>query len=190
MEKMVKKIFFAIVIISLTLAIWLYLCFCKFNQIGIDTYTNPKSWNDTIVHVRDVMANYPKTMFLYKGCKFKNIPCHEFRKGSRNHNVSINFNWDNTITYIVDNKIGTLVVDSINIATCVYVPFDTIEYKIGSEDSMFYSIDFYDKMNNMIEISRQKSSMPYGGKRNGIWIKTKDYDISTHNLKNLSPFDY
>ena len=190
MVKCIKFILYAIIAGILLLFLQLYVSFCKFNQIGIDTYTNDTKRYDPKFHIKNVIANYPKTMFLYKGRKFENIPCHEFRKGSRNHNVSINFNWDNTITYIVDNKIGTLVVDSINIATCVYVPFDTIEYKIGSKDSMFYSIDFYDKRNNMIEISRQKSSMPYGGKRNGIWIKTKDYDISTHNLKNLSPFDY
>lgn len=188
--EMVKKIFFAIVIILLTMAILLYLCFCKFNQISIDTDTNLKTWNDTIVHIQDVIANYPKTMFLLKGRKFINIPCHEFRRGAKNHKVYIDFNWDNTITYKVDNTSNILVVDSINIATCRYVLYDTVTWKHGSEDSMFYSIRFYDKKNNMIEMSRQKSTMPYGGKRNGIWIKTKDYDISTHNLKNLSPFDY
>lgn len=190
MEKMVKKIFLAIVMMMLALAIWLYLCFCKFNQIGIDTYTNDTKRYDPEFYIKNVIANYPKTMFLYKGLRFENIPCYEFKKKTNNHKVNIGFNWNNTITYVVDNKTRILIVDSINIATCVYVPFDTIDYKIGSEDSMFYSIRFYDKKNNMIEISRQKSSMPYGGKRNGVWIKTKDYDISTHNPRNLSPFDY
>lgn len=188
--EMVKKIFFAIIMIIATIVIWIYLSFCRFCQISIDTDTNPKTWNDTIFHIQDVAKHYSKTMFLHKGFRFENIPCHEFNKKTKNHKLNICFNWDNTITYIVDNKTETLIVDSINIATCVYVPFDTIDYKIGSEDSMFYCIRFYDKKNNMIEISRQKSSMPYGGKRNGVWIKTKDYDISTHNPRNLSPFDY
>lgn len=187
---MVKKIFLAIAMMMLALAIWLYLCFCRFNQIGIDTYTNAKTWNDTIVHIKDVIVHYPKTMFLLRGIELENIICHKFQTEARNYDVNIKFNWDNTITYTVDNISSALVVDSINIATCRYVLYDTVTWKHGSEDSMFYSIRFYDKKNNMIEISRQKSSMPYGGKRNGVWIKTKDYDISTHNPRNLSPFDY
>lgn len=190
MVKCIKFILYAIIAGILLLFLQLYVSFCKFNQIGIDTYTNDTKRYDPKFHIKNVIANYPKTMFLYKGCKFENIPCHEFRRGAKKHKVYIDFNWDNTITYKVDNTSNILVVDSINIATCRYVLYDTVTWKHGSEDSMFYSIRFYDKKNNMIEMSRQKSTMPYGGKRNGIWIKTKDYDISTHNLKNLSPFDY
>lgn len=184
---MVKKIFFAVFVIILTLTFWIYMCFCKFNQIGIDTYTNDTKRYDPKFHIKNVIANYPKTMFLYKGREFQNIPCHEFRKEAKNHKVNIVFNWDNTITYMIDNKIGTLVVDSINIATCVYVPFDTVTYKIGSEDSMFYSISLYDKNKNMIKTYRQKSILPYGGKRNGFSMIINNMHIVTGNI---SPFDY
>lgn len=190
MGETVKKVLCVAVFITIVVTTWLHLCFCKFNQIGIDTYTIPNTWHDMIAHIHRVMENYPKTMFLYKGRTFENIPCHELTKNARNHNVCIKFNWDNTITYKVNDITKILVVDSINIATCIYVPYDTISYKIGSEDSLFYSISFYDKAKNMIEISRQKPSLPYGGKQNGVWIMTKDYDISTHNLNNLSPFEY
>lgn len=187
MVKCIKFILYAIIAGILLLFLQLYVSFCKFNQIGIDTYTNDTKRYDPKFHIKNVIANYPKTMFLYKGRKFENIPCHEFRKGSRNHNVSINFNWDNTITYKVDNTSNILVVDSINIATSCYTPFDTITWKHGSVDSMFYCVGFYDTKKNMIEISRQKTMLPYGGKRCGFKIKIGNMNITT---RNTSPFDY
>lgn len=186
---MVKKIFLAIVIVVLSLSLWLYFNFCRFNQIGIDTNTNPKTWHDTIVHIQDVIANYPKTMFLYKGCKFDKLPCREYRNINNQHIVNIKFNWNNTITCSIDNQQFHIKVDSINIATCCYMLFDTITMKHGSEDSMFYSISFYDKKKNCIEVSRQKGNLPYGGKRNGFYLDIENLHIGTGKA-NTSPFDY
>ena len=101
--------------------------------------------------------------------------------------VNIQFNWNNTITYSINNKERILNVDSINITTSAYMPIDTIDWICASEDTVFYMISFYDKKKNMIEISRQKSSLPYGGKRHGFNIMIDKMDLVTHNT---SPFDY
>lgn len=145
------------------------------------------TWHDTIVHIEDVAINYPKTFFIYKGRSFENIPCYEFKDKSKRYVANIEFNWDNSITCEINNVKYTLKVDSINIATRCRMPFDTITWKHGSEDSVFYMISFYDKKKNMIEISRQKSSLPYGGKRHGFNIMIDKMDLVTHNT---SPFDY
>ena len=187
MVKCIKFILYAIIAGILLLFLQLYVSFCKFNQIGIDTYTNDTKRYDPKFHIKNVIANYPKTMFLYKGCKFNNLPCRELKDKNILHTTDIKFNWDNTITCLIDNKQYQIEVDSINIATNCYTPFDTITWKHGSVDSMFYCVGFYDTKKNMIEISRQKSMLPYGGKRCGFKIKIGNMNITT---RNTSPFDY
>jgi len=189
MEKVVRKILFATIVIITVVAIWLYLCFCRFNQIGIDTYTNPKTWNDTIVHIQDVIANYPKTMFILKGTKFEYIPCRDLEIGTKRYIANIRFNWDNTITYNVGSVRGFIKIDSINIVTQAYKPIDTIDWKCASDDSIFYNIIFFDKKKNSIQISRQKCNLPYGGKRNGIYIDIGELHLGT-GKSSTSPFDY
>ena len=187
MVKCIKFILYAIIAGILLLFLQLYVSFCKFNQIGIDTYTNDTKRYDPKFHIKNVIANYPKTMFLYKGREFQNIPCHEFRITDNKHVVDIKFNWNNTIDYSIDKNSYVFLVDSINIATRAYMPIDTINWKCASEDSIFYCIRFYDKKKNFIEVSRQKRNMPYKGQRNGFCIKRNETDYITGNF---SPFDY
>lgn len=186
---MVKKILLFFIILGTILVMWIYVCFCNFSQIGIDTYTNPTTWHDTIVHIQDVLKNYPKTMFIYKGRSFGNLPCRDLSTGKKKYVADICFNWDNTITYRIDGKKGNLRVDSVNITTQAYKPLDTIFWKCASNDSIFYIIKFFDKNNNSIKICRQKRRKPYGGKRNGLYIDIGKYDIGTGKVS-TSPFDY
>ena len=187
MEKVIKIILCLIVTAIISLCIWIYLAFCKFDQIYVGIEGEMITKQDSIFHKKWVLGHYHKTLFLYKGRTFEDIPCYEFKDKTKHYVSSLKFNWDNSITYSIDNKERILDVDSINITSSAYIPIDTIDWLCASDDSIFYSIGFFDKKNNMIEISRQKSNLPYGGKRHGFWIKIGDKNIVTGKT---SPFDY
>lgn len=187
MEKIIKVVLCCIITTILVLCVWIFWDFCKFNQVNSDIEDLREKEINPIYHWKWVFNCYPKTLFLYKGRTFENIPCHEYKDKTKKYMVNIQFNWNNTITYSINNKERILNVDSINITTSAYMPIDTIDWICASEDSVFYMISFYDKKKNMIEISRQKSSLPYGGKRHGFNIMIDKMDLVTHNT---SPFDY
>ena len=187
MEKIIKISLCLVATAIISLSIWIYFAFCKFDQIYVGIEGAMPTKQDTIYHKKMVLGHYDMTLFICKGNSFENILCHELENKTKRHVAQIDFNWDNSITCMIDKNKYTLKVDSINIATCCIMPFDTITWEHGSDDSVFYSVAFYDEKKNMIEISRQKTKFPYGGKRHGFWIKIGDKNIVTGNT---SPFDY
>ena len=86
--------------------------------------------------------------------------------------MDIRFNWDNSVTISEGTNKFDLHVNRIWIEPMLY-PFSDNDYPFKHHetyDSLFVGIFMIDNSKNEIDIYRQKSSMPYKGRRVGFRI--------------------
>ena len=152
-----------------------YVPFCKLKDIYDDNwlpeYTNTEKEDQLIYRIIgnsvifcERLSLYCRCLFITKGKTFDDIRCSD--KNGRLHNISLEFNWDNSINLYDSNHSYKLNVDSISIANSAYVDTEALEdFDKLSEENHIICIDFYDNNNNRIGISRQHHSLPYGKQR-------------------------
>ena len=155
------------------------------------------SMYETILRFHTCVQLYPNCWFIHKGDVYSEIPL--LYGNSAPDTVDIRFNWDNSITVSKDAYRYDLHVDSVVLKPELY-PFkpklypdvyDSDDYYPlkyhETDDSLFAGVFFYDKYKNEITIYRQKSMIPYGGRRVGFFIRIDGKECLTGKE---SPFDY
>ena len=104
MEKIIKVVLCCIITTILVLCVWIFWDFCKFNQVNSDIEDLREKEINPIYHWKWVFNCYPKTLFLYKGRSFENISCVDLNTRSKSSIADVKFNWDNSITCIINNS--------------------------------------------------------------------------------------
>ena len=112
---------------------------------------------------------YPNCWFIHKGDLYTDIPFYD--KNNVQQKMNIKFNWNNSITISKGTSSFDIHVNRIDIKTKMFPYQEYVFEKHETEDSLFVGIYMYDKKKNEIAVYRQKSMMPYGGKRVGFHIK-------------------
>ena len=173
-----------------------YVPFCKLKDIYDDNwlpeYTNTEKEDQLIYRIIgnsvifcERLSMYCRCLFITKGKTFENIRCND--DNDNIHNVSLKFNWDNSITVHDSDKTYSIEVDSILIHNrmykcssaeeggMAYTSWETTGHKViidsmwiaynPKEENYFVRIDFYDKKGNRITVKKQQSSLPHGRQR-------------------------
>jgi len=195
------KIWAAVLCVVLTTSFVLfYWPFVRIKDICVDENWGSRfdgSMYETILRFHTCVQLYPNCWFIHKGYVYSEIPL--LYGNSAPDTVDIRFNWDNSITVSKDAYRYDLHVDSVVLKPELY-PFkpklypdvyDSDDYYPlkyhETDDSLFAGVFFYDKYKNEITIYRQKSMIPYGGRRVGFFIRIDGKECLTGKE---SPFDY
>ena len=163
----------ALSIILIVLGGGCYWPFIQFKNINVawSVGRSNGSMHDKTLEFITRIQQYPSCWFIHKGDKYTNIPLLEndtipVRK------VDIRFNWDNSITITEGINRFDLHVNKVEIWPELF-PFSDNDYPLKmheNDDSLFAGILMSDNNNSDIVIYRQKSAMPYKGKRVGFRI--------------------
>ena len=187
-------------IVLTTSFVLFYWPFVQMEDIDAENYFGScldDSWHDKGLELKLRLELYPSCWFIHKGDVYSDIPFHY--GNSAPLTVDIRFNWDNSITVSKDAYRYDLHVDSVVLKSelfpfkpqsypDVYDPDDYYPLKHHeTDDSLFAGAFFYDKNKNEITIYRQKSMIPYGGRRVGFYIRIDGKEYLTGKE---SPFDY
>ena len=164
----------AVVTIVLTAVfVFCYWPFVQMKDFVMEKYNRSildESYHDKAEDFVDYLEVYPSCWFIHKGDTYSDIP---FIDGYLNkYKMDIKFNWDNSVTISEGTKKFDLHVNRIWIELMMY-PFSVHDYPLKlheTEDSLFVGIFMYDDKNNEIDIYRQKSTLPLGGRRVGFRI--------------------
>ena len=195
------KVWAAVLFVVLTTSFVLfYWPFVRIKDICVDENWGSRfddSMYETILRFHTCVQLYPNCWFIHKGDVYSEIPL--LYGNSAPDTVDIRFNWDNSITVSKDAYRYDLHVDSVVLKPELY-PFkpklypdvyDSDDYYPlkyhETDDSLFAGAFFYDKYKNEITIYRQKSMIPYGGRRVGFFIRIDGKECLTGKE---SPFDY
>ena len=195
------KIWAAVLCVVLTTSFVLfYWPFVRIKDICVDENWGSRfdgSMYETILRFHTCVQLYPNCWFIHKGDVYSEIPL--LYGNSAPDTVDIRFNWDNSITVSKDAYRYDLHVDSVVLKPELY-PFkpklypdvyDSDDYYPlkyhETDDSLFAEVFFDDKYKNEITIYRQKSMIPYGGRRVGFFIRIDGKECLTGKE---SPFDY
>jgi hypothetical protein len=195
MRKIKKNICYILIVICSIITGIMYLPFCQLNQLYYDDRWPQlnykiKEQDDLYYKILYTVAPfvvrmylYPNCYFITKGSTFENVSCND--DNDNIHNVSLKFNWDNSITITVDSKLYSIEVDSISLHPGMYKGYVTEGAVMGytswetngkvvvdsmyvyhpSDEEYFVRIEFFDKKGNKAAIDRQQSSLPHGRQR-------------------------
>ena len=155
----------------LSIFILCYLPFVQMNQI--DTWEQIGSCkDDKILNCITLLKIYPHCWFIHKGDSYNDIPFSSVNEDMKKREFDIKFNWDNSVTISSESIKYDLHINKIEIETkvCPRSDRDYVFKHHENRDSLLVRIAMYDEKNNNIYIYRQKSTMPYGGKRVGFLI--------------------
>lgn len=177
-----------------------YWSFVQIKDIDAEEYLGgylDESWHDKALELKLCLELYPSCRFIHKGDVYSDIPL--FYGNSAPRKMTIKFNWDNSITISERTSSYNLHVARVVIKPQLF-PFKPKSYPAvydsddyyplkhhETDDSLFVGVFLYDKNNNGIGIYRQKSMMPFGGRRYGFVISLDGKECLTGKE---SPFDY
>lgn len=190
-------------VLGIALAVSFVLCYWPFVQmkdIDAEKYLGgylDDSWHDRKLELRLRLRLYPSCWFIHKGDVYSDIPLRYGNSVPRK--VTIKFNWDNSVTisdgaYRYDLHVVRVVTkpELFPLKPKLYPDvYDSDDYyplkHHETDDSLFVGVFMYDKKDNGIGIYRQKSMMPFGGRRTGFVINIDGKEGLTGKE---SPFDY
>lgn len=159
----------------ISLIVIVVLCYWPFVQMdNIDAEAYWGNHFDDSIHDRiQVQLTrfqlYPNCWFIHKGDTYTEIPLHD--ENNNQQKISIKFNWNHCVTIIKGSHTYDLRIDRVVVKSKMFPYDDYIFKQHETDDSLFVGIYMYDKKKNEIAVYRQKSMMPYGGKRVGFRIK-------------------
>ena len=182
MEMKKKVLLSTFVIFIVGLMAYITIPFPKFEQIHLDyqDYSDQK-----IIIFRDRLWAYNNFSYVYKGASFNELQCYSHSKEGGRYNVSIKFNWDNTITVSENEQEITLNIDSI-----VFEP--VLSYGVVPEfyndDYYFESISFFDtkqmycdSLPSSVALFRQTKALLNGPHRYGFELYINNHILKTGN---------
>ncbi|MEE3384078.1 MAG: hypothetical protein VZR36_03220 [Prevotella sp.] len=129
------------------------------------------SFHDKLQEHLERLRIYPSCWFIHKGDIYSDIPF-LYNDTIHTHKMDIKFNWDNSVTISEGDHKHDIHVNKVLIEPKLY-PFSDNDYPFKHHetyDSLFVGIFMIDNSKNEIDIYRQKSSMPYKGRRVGFRI--------------------
>ena len=128
------------------------------------------SFQDKLQEHLERLRIYPICWFIHKGDVYPDIPLLD--QDSIPQIMTIKFNWNNSVTISEGDHKHDIHVNKVLIEPKLY-PFSDNDYPFKhheTDDSLFVRIFMIDNSKNEIDIYRQKSSMPYKGRRVGFRI--------------------
>lgn len=130
-----------------------------------------ETYHDKTEDLFDFLEIYPLCWFIHKGDTYSDI-LFLYNDTIHKHKMDIRFNWDNSVTISEGTNKFDLHVNRIWIEPMLY-PFSDNDYPFKhheTRDSLFVGVFMYDDKNNEIDVYRQKSTLPLGGRRVGFRI--------------------
>lgn len=161
--------------ISIAIIVLCYWPFVQIKDIDAEEFLRTHIDNSLDGKTRELLTRlelYKSCWFIHKGNLYSDIPFID-NDSIHKHKMDIKFNWDNSVTISENTSKYNLHVSRVLIAPLLF-PFSDIDYPLkhhDNRDSLFVGIYMSDGKKNEIAIYRQKSSMPYGGRRVGFRIK-------------------
>ena len=170
-----KKKWMAVVTIALTAVfVFCYWPFVQMKDFVTEKYKRSildETYHDNTEDFFDFIEIYPLCWFIHKGDTYSDIPF-LYNDTIHKHKMDIKFNWDNSVTISEGDHKHDIHVNKVLIEPKLY-PFSDNDYPFKHHetyDSLFVGIFMIDNSKNEIDIYRQKSSMPYKGRRVGFRI--------------------
>ncbi len=177
MNKLKSKKIIWISVVTITFIAIILLCYIPFIQMkDMDVSRNvgfyfDNSFHDKLQEHLERLRIYPSCWFIHKGDIYSDIPF-LYNDTIHTHKMDIKFNWDNSVTISEGDHKHDIHVNKVLIEPKLY-PFSDNDYPFKHHetyDSLFVGIFMIDNSKNEIDIYRQKSSMPYKGRRVGFRI--------------------
>ena len=141
MEMKKKVLLSTFVIFIVGLMAYITIPFPKFEQIHI-RFQELNS-DEKIIIFLDRLWAYNNFSYVYKGASFNELQCYSHSKEGGRYNVSIKFNWDNTITVSENEQEITLNIDSI--AFKPLLSYGEVP-DLNNDDYFYECISFFDEM--------------------------------------------
>ncbi len=163
-------------VVTITFIAIIVLCYIPFIQMkNMDVSRNvgfyfDNSFQDKLQEHLERLRIYPICWFIHKGDVYPDIPLLD--QDSIPQIMTIKFNWNNSVTISEGDHKHDIHVNKVLIEPKLY-PFSDNDYPFKhheTDDSLFVGIFMIDNSKNEIDIYRQKSSMPYKGRRVGFRI--------------------
>ena len=163
-------------VVTITFIAIIVLCYIPFIQMkDMDVSRNvgfyfDNSFQDKLQEHLERLRIYPICWFIHKGDVYPDIPLLD--QDSIPQIMTIKFNWNNSVTISEGDHKHDIHVNKVLIEPKLY-PFSDNDYPFKHHetyDSLFVGIFMIDNSKNEIDIYRQKSSMPYKGRRVGFRI--------------------
>ena len=163
-------------VVTITFIAIIVLCYIPFIQMkDMDVSRNvgfyfDNSFQDKLQEHLERLRIYPICWFIHKGDVYPDIPLLD--QDSIPQIMTIKFNWNNSVTISEGDHKHDIHVNKVLIEPKLY-PFSDNDYPFKhheTDDSLFVGIFMIDNSKNEIDIYRQKSSMPYKGRRVGFRI--------------------
>lgn len=163
-------------VVTITFIAIIVLCYIPFIQMkNMDVSRNvgfyfDNSFQDKLQEHLERLRIYPICWFIHKGDVYPDIPLLD--QDSIPQIMTIKFNWNNSVTISEGDHKHDIHVNKVLIEPKLY-PFSDNDYPFKHHetyDSLFVGIFMIDNSKNEIDIYRQKSSMPYKGRRVGFRI--------------------
>ena len=163
-------------VVTITFIAIILLCYIPFIQMkDMDVSRNvgfyfDNSFQDKLQEHLERLRIYPICWFIHKGDVYPDIPLLD--QDSIPQIMTIKFNWNNSVTISEGDHKHDIHVNKVLIEPKLY-PFSDNDYPFKhheTDDSLFVGIFMIDNSKNEIDIYRQKSSMPYKGRRVGFRI--------------------
>ena len=176
MNKLKSKKIIWISVVTITFIAIILLCYIPFIQMkDMDVSRNvgfyfDNSFQDKLQEHLERLRIYPICWFIHKGDVYPDIPLLD--QDSIPQIMTIKFNWNNSVTISEGDHKHDIHVNKVLIEPKLY-PFSYNDYPFKHHetyDSLFVGIFMIDNSKNEIDIYRQKSSMPYKGRRVGFRI--------------------
>ena len=176
MNKLKSKKIIWISVVTITFIAIILLCYIPFIQMkDMDVSRNvgfyfDNSFQDKLQEHLERLRIYPICWFIHKGDVYPDIPLLD--QDSIPQIMTIKFNWNNSVTISEGDHKHDIHVNKVLIEPKLY-PFSDNDYPFKHHetyDSLFVGIFMIDNSKNEIDIYRQKSSMPYKGRRVGFRI--------------------
>lgn len=163
-------------VVTITFIAIIVLCYIPFIQMkNMDVSRNvgfyfDNSFQDKLQEHLERLRIYPICWFIHKGDVYPDIPLLD--QDSIPQIMTIKFNWNNSVTISEGDHKHDIHINKVLIEPKLY-PFSDNDYPFKhheTDDSLFVGIFMIDNSKNEIDIYRQKSSMPYKGRRVGFRI--------------------
>ena len=163
-------------VVTITFIAIIVLCYIPFIQMkNMDVSRNvgfyfDNSFQDKLQEHLERLRIYPICWFIHKGDVYPDIPLLD--QDSIPQIMTIKFNWNNSVTISEGDHKHDIHVNKVLIEPKLY-PFSDNDYPFKhheTDDSLFFFFFIIDNSKNEIDIYRQKSSMPYKGRRVGFRI--------------------
>ena len=176
MNKLKSKKIIWISVVTITFIAIILLCYIPFIQMkDMDVSRNvgfyfDNSFQDKLQEHLERLRIYPICWFIHKGDVYPDSPLLD--QDSIPQIMTIKFNWNNSVTISEGDHKHDIHVNKVLIEPKLY-PFSDNDYPFKHHetyDSLFVGIFMIDNSKNEIDIYRQKSSMPYKGRRVGFRI--------------------